>query len=231
LAAAGSSAGPGAARRRGWRDCRFLLAGLTALLLLFPAMGEVARPVLLTAVFAVVLVAGVAVVDAGRHHVMTAAALGVVQVVLTGINAVSENSAIYPSVAGGAFVVTAVLIVYCIYCVLRYVLRARFITLDQIYAGISVYLMLGLAFGCMYYLLVILNPDCFSVNTAKSGGGTPDLMYFSFVTLATLGYGDITPVTKAARTMAEVEAIAGTLYIAVFMARLVSLRSEPQSDL
>jgi hypothetical protein len=191
-------------------------------------MGEVARPVLLTAVFGVVLVAGVAVVDAGRRRLVTAMGLGVLQVVLTVVNAVSENSAVYPFVAGGAFVVTAILIVYSIYCVLRYVLQARFITLDQIYAGISVYLMLGLAFGCMYYLLVILNPECFSVNTAKSGGSTPDLMYFSFVTLATLGYGDITPITKAARTMAEMEAIAGTLYIAVFMARLVSLRSERQ---
>ena len=184
------------------------------------------RPVLLTAVFAVVLVAGVAVVDAGRRHLITAAGLGIVQVVLTGVNAVSENSAVYPYVAGAAFAVTAVLIVYCIYCVLRYVLQAKYINLDQIYAGISVYLMLGLAFGCMYYLLVILNPGCFSVNTAKSVGGTPDLMYFSFVTLATLGYGDITPITKGARTMAEMEAIAGTLYIAVFMARLVSMRSE-----
>jgi hypothetical protein len=193
-------------------------------------MQEVARPVLLTAVFAIVLVAGVAVVDSGQRHLMTASILGAVQVVLTGVNAVSENSAVYPFLAGGAFAITAVLIVYCIYCVLRYVLQARFITLDQIYAGISVYLMLGLAFGCMYYLLVILNPGCFSVNTAKSGGGIPDLMYFSFVTLATLGYGDITPITKAARTMAEMEAIAGTLYIAVFMARLVSLRSEPESD-
>jgi len=159
---------------------------------------------------------------------MTAAGLGIVQIVLTGVNAVSENSAVYPFVASAAFGVTAVLIVYCIYCVLRYVLQARYITLDQIYAGISVYLMLGLAFGCMYYLLVILNPGCFSVNTAKSTGSTPDLIYFSFVTLATLGYGDITPITKAARTMAEMEAIAGTLYIAVFMARLVSMRSERQ---
>jgi hypothetical protein len=194
-------------------------------------MGEVARPVLLTAVFAVVLVAGVAIVDAGRSRLMKAAGLGAVQVVFTVVNVASENSAVHLFAAGAAFAVNAVLIVYCIYCVLRYVLQARFITLDQIYAGISVYLMLGLAFGCMYYLLVILNPDCFSVNTAKSGGSTPDLMYFSFVTLATLGYGDITPITKAARTMAEMEAIAGTLYIAVFMARLVSLRSEPESNL
>ena len=79
------------------------------------------------------------------------------------------------------------MIVYCIYCVLRYVLQANDITRDQIYAGMCVYLMLGFAFGCIYYLLEILMPGCFSVNVAKLAGDPPDLMYFSFVTLATLG--------------------------------------------
>ena len=50
-------------------------------------------------------------------------------------------------------------------------------------------------------------------------------MYFSFVTLATLGYGDITPRTNLARGLAVLEALAGMVYIAVFMARLVSMQS------
>jgi hypothetical protein len=48
-------------------------------------------------------------------------------------------------------------------------------------------------------------------------------MYFSFVTLATLGYGDITPVARFSRVVSQLEALAGTLYMAVFMARLVSM--------
>ena len=48
-------------------------------------------------------------------------------------------------------------------------------------------------------------------------------MYFSFVTLATLGYGDITPVARFSRALSQLEALAGTLYMAVFMARLVSM--------
>jgi hypothetical protein len=54
-------------------------------------------------------------------------------------------------------------------------------------------------------------------------------MYFSFVTLATLGYGDITPVARFSRALAELEAVAGTLYMAVFMARLVSMAAGGQS--
>src|SRR6185369_14300634 len=101
----------------------------------------------------------------------------------------------------------------------------RIITRDQIYAGICMYIMLGFAFGSVFYLVYILDPTSFSVNNQLLGGKNPDLMYFSFVTLATLGYGDITPRTPAVRGLAVLEALVGTIYVAVFMARLVSLRS------
>ncbi len=54
--------------------------------------------------------------------------------------------------------------------------------------------------------------------------------YFSFVTLSTVGYGDITPVSKVARMLAAMEAMTGLLYVAVLIARLVSLYSSPKSD-
>src|SRR5947209_10056305 len=210
---------------RQWRDCRVLLAGLFVILVGFPAMEEIARPILLTSVIAAVLVAGVAVVRPGRKRVITAAAIGLLQIAFTGISAtLNTGSLSYPFAAAAVFGTTTVLIVYCIYCVLQYVLQARHITRDQVFAGVSIYLMLGLAFGCLYYVLSARSAGCFALGGAvPQDGRVPDLMYFSFVTLATLGYGDITPVTKAARTLAEIEALAGSLYMAVFMARLVSL--------
>ena len=54
--------------------------------------------------------------------------------------------------------------------------------------------------------------------------------YFSFVTLSTVGYGDITPVSRIARMLAAMEAMTGLLYVAVLIARLVSLYSTPKSD-
>jgi hypothetical protein len=210
---------------RQWRDCRLLVAGLILIMMLFPAMGELVRPVLLTSVIAAVLVAGVALVRPGRRRVIVAAVIALFQVVLTGVSAsLNTDSFSYPFASAAAFGITAALIVYCIYCVLKYVLQARRISRDQVFAGISIYLMLGLAFGCLYYVLGARDGSSFAVGGAKvEDGRTPDLMYFSFITLATLGYGDITPVTKSARTLAELEALAGSLYMAVFMARLVSL--------
>jgi len=211
-----------AGRKHG--GCRFLLGILTLLLVFFPALEEMARPILLIAVIATVFVAGVIVVDSGRFSVRIAISLAVIQILLTGL-AVAQtlNSASYIFTVTLALATTTVLIGYCIYCVGRYVLQANCVTHDQIYAGICAYLMLGFAFGCIYYLVEMLSPGCFSVNASKLSSDSPDLMYFSFVTLATLGYGDITPVARVTRALAEVEALGGMLYIAVLMARLVSM--------
>jgi hypothetical protein len=213
--------------RRRFEGCGFLLAILTLLLVLFPMLEELARPLLLIAAIASVFVAGVVIVEPGRRRVRGALLLAGVQLALTAVAvALAERPSAYLFTIGCALATTAFLIVYCIYCVLQYVLHSARITRDQIYAGISAYLMLGFAFGSIYYLVNILNPGGFALNSAAlDQNRTPDMMYFSFVTLATLGYGDITPVSKTARALAELEALAGMLYIAIFMARLVSLQS------
>ena len=211
--------------------CRFFLGVLLLFLVAFPALESLARPILLMTVIGTVCVAGVIIADPGPSRIRKAFTLALMQIGLTGLSvALSVDSFPYFCTVGLALAVTAASIVYCIYCVLRYVLQANSITHDQIYAGMCVYLMLGFAFGCVYYLIAMLNPGGFAVNSAKLDVNNPDLMYFSFVTLATLGYGDITPVANAARALAEVEAVAGTLYMAVFMARLVSLAGTTTRD-
>jgi hypothetical protein len=209
------------------RNCRFLLGSLIGLLVSFPFLEDVARPLILVILVAAVFVAAVIAVDSGRINITRALVIAVSQVALTVVSLVQhETNKIYKVSVTLALLATAVLILFATYCVLGYVLRAQIITLDQIYAGICMYLMLGFAFGAMFYLINILDPNSFIVNNdLMATRGSPDLMYFSFVTLATLGYGDITPSSNLARSLAVVDALAGMLYIAVFMARLVSLRS------
>ena len=208
--------------------CRFLLAGLVALLVLFPVLEDMANPLILMVPIAAIFVAGVAVVDSNRHRLTgRAVIIAAVQISLTILSLILRAPRTpYLVAVTLAMVATAVLILYAIHCVLRYVLAARIITRDQIFAGICMYLMLGFAFGAIFYLINILDSNSFAANSEPvSGRDTPDLMYFSFITLATLGYGDIIPQTNIARCLAEVEAIAGTMYMAVFMARLVSMHS------
>lgn len=224
---AGSSLGANSSAGEPAGSCRFLLGGLVALLVCFPFLEDVAKPLILVIPVAAIFVAAVAVVDSNRRFTGRAVIIAAVQIGLTILSFVLRDAqTLYLTAVALGLVATAILILYAIYCMLRYVLRARSITRDQIYAGICMYLMLGFAFGAIFYLINILDPNSFAANTGSvSGRDEPDLMYFSFVTLATLGYGDITPTTNIARCLSEVEALAGTMYMAVFMARLVSMRS------
>ena len=227
-AVAGNRLIPDSTFREPWGSCRVLLASLVALLVTFPFLEDVANPLILMVPIAAIFVAAVAVVDSSRHRLTGCAAIiAAAQISLTILSLILRAAQTpYLIAVTLALVAAAVLILFAIYCVLRYVLGARSITRDQIYAGICMYLMLGFAFGAIFYLINILDSNSFATNTGPvSRQDTPDLMYFSFVTLATLGYGDITPRTNIARCLAEVEATAGMMYMAVFMARLVSMRS------
>ena len=205
-------------------NCRFLLAILIALVVTFPFLLDVASPPVLAIPLACVFLAGVIVTDSRPAYVRRAALLAGLQVGLTLVS-IGERAmeAPYNFTLVLALLSTAALILLSMWCVFRYVMRARIITRDQIYAGICMYVMLGFAFGSLFYLVYLLDPTSFGYESF--GGKDPDLMYFSFVTLATLGYGDITPRSPAVRGLAVLEALVGMIYIAVFMARLVSLRS------
>jgi voltage-gated potassium channel Kch len=91
---------------------------------------------------------------------------------------------------------------------------------ERICAALCVYLLAGIAFGGLYAALESSAPGSLRGAPTFALG---DAVYFSFVTLATLGYGDITPAASAARALAVLEAVFGQLYLAVLIARLVGL--------
>jgi hypothetical protein len=103
---------------------------------------------------------------------------------------------------------------------LRFAIRATRIDAEHIYAALSAYLLAGIFFGSFYWVLEQIRPGSFSAPDAFS---PMSAFYFSFVTLATLGYGDIVPRLDIARGLAIVEGVGGQLFLAVMVARLVSL--------
>jgi Ion channel len=123
------------------------------------------------------------------------------------------------------------LIAFVVANLLRFVLRAPSVNVEVLCASISAYLMLGLLWTVAYWLVDQLTPGAFAFNAniEKQSIGGFNAFYFSCVTLSTVGYGDITPVSKIARMLAAMEAITGLLYVAVLIARLVSLYSSPKS--
>jgi hypothetical protein len=103
---------------------------------------------------------------------------------------------------------------------LRFVLRAGKITSEHIFAALSAYLLAGLFFGMTYWVLEVEMPGSFG---GPSEFTRESAIYFSFVTLATLGYGDFLPKTDMMRGLVVFEVIGGQLFLAVMIARLVGL--------
>src|SRR5438874_5210181 len=125
-----------------------------------------------------------------------------------------------------------VLIAFVVANLLRFVLRAPSVNVEVLCASISAYLMLGVLWTVAYWLVDLLIPGSFAFNPNEGRQSIHgfNAFYFSFVTLSTVGYGDITPVSKVARMLAAMEAMTGLLYVAVLIARLVALYSSPKSD-
>jgi hypothetical protein len=108
--------------------------------------------------------------------------------------------------------------------VLVRVLRTERVTGDTLCGAIAVYLMIGLTWCLGYVLLEYLRPGSYALAAGATRRATgKDLLYFSYVTLATLGYGDVVPVTDGARSLAVLEGLCGTIYMAILVARLIGL--------
>ena len=120
-----------------------------------------------------------------------------------------------------------VLIGFFAVAILSYVLGGGKVTWDKIYGAVCAYLLLGYAWTFAYSFIAEAETDAFVFLTSAMPhdivGRVMQLRYFSFVTLATVGYGDIVPHTAAARTLALLEAILGQFYLVALVGRLVGL--------
>jgi hypothetical protein len=135
-------------------------------------------------------------------------------------SAIGEGAATGGLVAAGGFALVAVA------TAIRFALSARVIEAEQIYAALSGYVLAGLFFGVLHWIVASMWPGSFAQAgvDAPAGLSLATAIYYSFVTLATLGYGDVVPRTDVARGLAVLEAVGGQTYIAVMIARLVGAR-------
>ena len=104
------------------------------------------------------------------------------------------------------------------------ILHEERVNQDVILGGICLYLLLGVLWFCFYQIIFFFDANAFVIPPIASE--TNILFYFSFTTLTTLGYGDITPLNSFGMMLANAEALVGQLYPAIFIARLVSLYGE-----
>lgn len=122
------------------------------------------------------------------------------------------------------------LLVALIFCLLsliialRHVLFGKRMDLNRLIGGICVYLLLGITIGILNMFIVRYIPNSFNgLSDLAADYGNVDMIYYSFVTMTTLGYGDITPESPVARVLAYLAAIAGQFYIAILVGTLVGM--------
>jgi len=118
---------------------------------------------------------------------------------------------------------------YIVVLILAYLFRERKITADIIIGGICVYFLLGVIWGIVFTIQAVFDPGALRIP-GNSQLESPDFLYYSFVTLTTLGYGDMTPVSASARAFATLEAMTGQVYLAVLIARLVGMHISQSMD-
>jgi len=180
-------------------------------------------PTILNIIAAAVLLSATYAVSRRRSFLIFGITFSIFSIVVTFWLAASpEHWLIIVSHSG-----LVVLIAFFASAILSYVLGSDKVTWDKIYGAICAYLLLGYAWTFAYSVVTEIQPASFVSMTspmpADVVGRVMHLRYFSFVTLATIGYGDIVPQTPAARTLALLEAIVGQFYLVALVGRLVGL--------
>lgn len=160
-----------------------------------------------------------------RPRTFRRAAWGTAVGITVGVVGITANSfadtpnRLFSAIANGIFVV---LLFITLPAILRKVFLHPRITINTLAAAISGYLLLGLFFTVLYRFLTDLSTAQFFAQVPNGQTNATDYEYFSFITITTVGYGDITPLSGLARAAAVSEAVIGQIFLVTIVARVVS---------
>ncbi|MGI9304311.1 MAG: potassium channel family protein [Gammaproteobacteria bacterium] len=205
--------------------CSLLFVSLVMLLILYPYLDgdDDALGLLLEIITSVVLLVGLYSISRKTWEFITAVVLIIPALVGNWSDARANDSLlelimVFSEIAFFLFMTAMIF---------AYVMGDRLLLGDRLQGALSVYLLLGVMFSLIYELMEMLAPG--SLRFPNDAPIWSDYLYYSFVTLTTLGYGEIVPVTPKAQSLAILEAATGVLYVAVLVAWLVSALRAPGS--
>jgi hypothetical protein len=219
------------------RPYTYLLIAILLLLFVTPPFTDAfGIPWLDDYLIIVVLIAALNNVAAKRQHVMIGVILGLPVIAVRIFGAHAEELSRF----GIAVVIVPTLMFfsYLVLHILADVLRGRRLTAEKIIGAVVAYLLIGMTWSLAYMLVEVVQPGSFRLpedvlallasNPQESPWSV--FVYYSFVTLTTLGYGDITPVGTMARTLSWMESVVGPLFLAILIARLVAIQVAEGKD-
>jgi voltage-gated potassium channel len=207
----------------------FLLVAIFLLLIVTPFLeGFVRLRFLFSAFLSAVLVSAVYALSQKIKNIVIAALLAIPMLISIWTQYFVQSEAIFliGRICGAFF------IAFTIFHILRYIFQEQEVTKDTIAGAAAVYMLFALMWSFLYGVLELLQPESFAISVAQTLGERNTFIYYSFVTITTLGYGDIIPVTYIATSLAVLEAVVGQLYLVVLVAWLVGMyvskKSKPQ---
>ncbi len=195
---------------------------LVDLVVLVPGLKQLAARVVVGVVFTWLMLAAAFAVSESRRSRITVLLLALPGIVMELAHASLKMD--YTRYAGHTF--SILFLAYVIFLIIRFILRCERITPNTIFAALCVYLLLGVLWALIYSFIEHADPNSFSYpifadEQMEFGNQTSLAIYYSYVTMTTLGYGDIVPLSSAARAATSVQAITGQLYLTVLVAWLV----------
>ncbi len=198
----------------------FLLTSILSLLILVPIFqGFIGIRVLMNIFLTAILISGTYAASKKIYITITAASLALPMLVSIWISHFVDMP--FLVFVGDCFGIA--FIAFLVIIILSFIFGEHEVTSNVIYASIVVYLLIAIMWAFVYSVLETIHPGSFAIGNSQIEVGRPLFIYYSFVTITTLGYGDITPVTDIANSLSFLEAVTGQIYLVVLVARLVGI--------
>lgn len=212
-------------------NSRFLILVVVLIVVLVVepiVFGSVIRSWVFDALYSVLVVATILVLFAEHRAGLKISALGLTLLFCTWLtHSVSGEARLSLLVIG--HILGILFLLATVFETVRSVFAKQRLSADSFFGAIAGYLLLGITWGTVYSLIHLLSPNAFDFGEnlprfiEAEQASIPLFVYYSFVTLTTLGFGDMTPISQTARTLSWVEAVAGLFYIGVLVAGLVGV--------
>ena len=210
-------------KRDGKYHLLYLLILLVALIIVFPVLkGSQTQAVILNSTFTFILTAILYGIREKRRIIYIGMIIGVPWLAIVWINLRLDSDALRIASA----LLMTVLFSYTIRILIKHIVEAKEISAELLSAAGCIYMLVGFAWSGIYITMELIKPESFLQVTAdgyRQVEHSYDLVYFSFITLTTLGYGDLTPQTSLARSFAILEAIGGVLFMGILIGTLVGI--------
>ena len=204
----------------------FLLATIIGFIIGSPFTDEIFRHGLIPdLLLTIIFIFGIYAISRKKKHIYIAIVLATPMIISVWVSYVSKSLELY--IVGEFF--GALFAGFIISQLTSFIFHQKEVTKEVIYAAVVIYLMMAIMWAFIYLILDYFQPESFSFT----GNMAPNLfryLYFSFVTITTLGYGDVAPLTHKAGSLVVLEAITGQIYLVVIVAWLVGMHVSRKSQ-